>query len=52
MRKNPALLTERQTELYRAEGYTEKWIVKREQMIQTRKQLTHGKGRGVKENQE
>ena len=51
--ENPELLTERQTELYRAKGYTEEWITKRVQTIETRKELTEEwKARGVKENQE
>jgi DNA-damage-inducible protein D len=51
--ENPELLTERQAELYRAKGYTEEWIGKRVQTIETRKELTdEWKGRGVKENQE
>jgi DNA-damage-inducible protein D len=51
--ENPELLTERQAELYRAKGYTEEWIGRRVQTIETRKALTdEWKGRGVKENQE
>jgi DNA-damage-inducible protein D len=51
--ENPELLTERQAELYRAKGYTEEWIGKRVQTIETRKELTdEWKSRGVKENQE
>jgi DNA-damage-inducible protein D len=51
--ENPELLTERQAELYRSKGYTEEWIGKRVQTIETRKELTdEWKNRGVKENQE
>ena len=51
--EDPELLTERQAELYRAKGYTEKWIIRRVQTIETRKELTdEWKQRGVKENQE
>jgi DNA-damage-inducible protein D len=51
--ENPELLTERQTELYRAKGYTEEWIRRRMQTIETRQELTdEWKARGVKENQE
>ncbi len=51
--ENPELLTERQAELYRAKGYTEEWIGRRVQTIETRKALTdEWKERGVKENQE
>jgi DNA-damage-inducible protein D len=51
--ENPELLTERQAELYRAKGYSEEWIGRRVQTIETRKALTdEWKGRGVKENQE
>jgi DNA-damage-inducible protein D len=51
--QNPELLTERQAELYRAKGYTEEWIGRRVQTIETRKALTdEWKERGVKENQE
>jgi DNA-damage-inducible protein D len=51
--ENPELLTERQAELYRAKGYTEEWIGRRVQTIETRKALTdEWKARGVKENQE
>jgi DNA-damage-inducible protein D len=51
--ENPELLTERQAELYRAKGYTEEWIGRRVQTIETRKELTdEWKLRGVKENQE
>jgi DNA-damage-inducible protein D len=51
--ENPELLTERQAELYRAKGYTEEWIKRRVQSIETRKELTdEWKQRGVKEGQE
>jgi prophage antirepressor-like protein len=51
--ENPELLTERQAALYRAKGYTEEWIGRRIQTIETRRALTdEWKGRGVKENQE
>ena len=51
--ENPELLTERQAALYRAKGYTEDWISKRVQTIETRKELTdEWKQRHVKENQE
>ena len=51
--ENPELLTERQAELYRAKGYSEEWISRRVQTIETRKALTdEWKQRGVKEQQE
>ena len=51
--ENPELLTERQAELYRAKGYSEEWIKRRVQTIETRKELTdEWKQRGVKEGQE
>ena len=51
--ENPELLTERQVELYRAKGYSEEWITRRVQSIETRKALTdEWKQRGVKDNQE
>jgi DNA-damage-inducible protein D len=51
--QNPELLTERQAELYRAKGYSEEWIGRRVQTIETRKELTdEWKNRGVKEGQE
>jgi DNA-damage-inducible protein D len=51
--ENPELLTERQAELYRAKGYSEDWIGRRVQTIETRKALTdEWQQRGVKENQE
>ena len=51
--ENPELLTERQAELYRAKGYSEEWITRCVQTIETRKALTdEWQKRGVKENQE
>ena len=51
--QDPELLTERQAELYRAKGYTEEWIGRRVQTIETRKELTdEWKNRGVKEGHE
>jgi DNA-damage-inducible protein D len=51
--ENPELLTERQAALYRAKGYSEEWIARRVQTIETRKALTdEWQQRGVKENQE
>ena len=51
--ENPELLTERQKELYKAKGYTEEWIKRRMQTIETRKELTdEWQKRGIKEGQE
>jgi DNA-damage-inducible protein D len=51
--ENPELLTERQAELYKAKGYSDEWIKRRMQTIETRKELTdEWKQRGVKEHQE
>ena len=51
--ENPELLTDRQAELYRAKGYSEEWIARRVQTIETRKALTdEWRARGVKDNQE
>jgi DNA-damage-inducible protein D len=51
--QNPELLTERQAELYRAKGYSEEWIGRRVQTIETRKELTdEWKNRGVNQGQE
>jgi DNA-damage-inducible protein D len=51
--ENPELLTYRQAELYRAKGYSEEWISRRVQTIETRKALTdEWQQRGVKESQE
>ena len=51
--ENPELLTERQTELYKAKGYTDEWIKRRMQSIETRKELTdEWQNRGVKESKD
>lgn len=51
--ENPELLSDRQTELYRAKGYTDEWIAKRVQSIKTRKELTaEWKKRGITDNRE
>jgi DNA-damage-inducible protein D len=51
--ENPELLTERQAELYRAKGYSEEWVRRRMQTIETRQELTdEWKQRDVKDNQE
>jgi DNA-damage-inducible protein D len=51
--QDPELLTERQAELYRAKGYSEEWIARRVQTIETRKELTdEWKQRGVTEGAE
>ena len=51
--ENPELLSERQAELYKAKGYSDEWIKRRMQTIETRKELTdEWKQRGVKEHQE
>ncbi len=51
--ENPELLTKRQTELYKARGYSDEWIARRTQTIETRKELTdEWKNRGVKDGQE
>ena len=51
--ENPELLTERQAEIYRAKGYSEEWIGRRVQTIETRKALTdEWKQRDVRENKE
>jgi DNA-damage-inducible protein D len=51
--ENPELLTDRQKELYKAKGYSEEWIKRRMQTIETRKELTdEWQKRGVKEGQE
>ena len=50
---DPELLSQRQAELYKAKGYTDEWIRRRMQTIETRQELTdEWKMRGVKENQE
>ena len=38
--ENPELLTDRQTDIYRAKGYSDEWIQRRVQTIETRKALT------------
>jgi DNA-damage-inducible protein D len=51
--ENPELGIERMRELYKAKGYTDEWIERRMQSIETRKQLTEEwKKRGVEEGQE
>jgi DNA-damage-inducible protein D len=51
--ENPELGIERMRELYKAKGYTDEWIERRMQTIETRKQLTNEwKNRGVQEGQE
>lgn len=51
--ENPELLTERQAEIYRAKGYSEEWIQRRLQSIETRKALTdEWKSRGVTESKD
>jgi DNA-damage-inducible protein D len=51
--ENPELLTERQVELYKAKGYSDEWIARRVQTIETRKELTdQWKQRGVTEGAE
>jgi prophage antirepressor-like protein len=51
--ENPELLSERQAELYKAKGYSDEWVKRRMQTIETRKELTdEWKQRGVKEHQE
>jgi DNA-damage-inducible protein D len=51
--ENPELLSERQAELYRAKGYSEEWVRRRMQTIETRQELTdEWKLRNVTENQE
>ena len=51
--ENPELLTDRQAEIYRAKGYSEEWITRRVQTIETRKALTdEWQQRGVKDNQD
>jgi DNA-damage-inducible protein D len=50
---DPELLTQRQIELYKAKGYTDEWITRRIQTIETRKELTgEWQKRGIKEGQE
>jgi DNA-damage-inducible protein D len=51
--ENPELGFERLKEIYKAKGYTDEWIDRRLQTIDTRKQLTdEWKNRGVQEGQE
>ncbi len=51
--ENPELGFERLKEIYKAKGYSDEWIERRLQSIETRKQLTEEwKKRGVKEGQE
>jgi DNA-damage-inducible protein D len=51
--ENPELLTQRQAELYKAKGYSDEWIQRRLQTIETRKELTEEwQKRGVKEGTE
>lgn len=51
--ENPELMTQRQIALYKAKGYSDEWIEKRMQSIETRKQLTdEWKARGVIEGKE
>lgn len=51
--ENPELLTDRQAEIYRAKGYSEEWIARRVQTIETRKALTdEWQQRNVKDNKE
>jgi DNA-damage-inducible protein D len=51
--QDPELLSQRQAELYKAKGYTDEWVRRRMQTIETRQELTdEWKMRGVKENQE
>ena len=51
--ENPEIAVERAREIYKAKGYSDEWIERRMQSIETRKQLTEEwKKRGVKEGQE
>ncbi len=51
--ENPELGFERLKEIYKAKGYSDEWIDRRLQTIDTRKQLTdEWKNRGIKEGQE
>lgn len=50
---DPELLTDRQAEIYRAKGYSDEWIKRRVQSIETRKELTdEWKKRGITEQKE
>ena len=51
--ENPELLTDRQSDIYRAKGYPEEWIGRRLQTIDRRKALTdEWKARGVAQGKE
>lgn len=51
--ENPELAVDRAHELYKAKGYSEKWIKARLKSIEIRQELTdEWQARGVKENQE
>jgi DNA-damage-inducible protein D len=51
--ENPELAVDRAHELYKAKGYSEKWIKARLKSIEVRQELTdEWQARGVKENQE
>ena len=51
--ENPELLSKRQAEIYKAKGYSDEWIGRRVQSMDTRKELTtEWKNRGVKEGHE
>ena len=51
--ENPELLTERQTELYRAKGYSDEWIINRIESVKARNRLTdEWKKRGITESKE
>ncbi len=50
---DPSIAVERAMDLYRAKGYDEKWITKRMQSVQDRKELTDiWKENGITENKE
>ena len=51
--ENPELAAQRSIDYYRAKGYPDEWIERRQQSIEARKRLTdEWKKRGVKEGQE
>ncbi len=51
--ENPELAAQRSVDYYRAKGYPDEWIERRQQSIEARKRLTdEWKKRGVKEGQE
>ncbi len=51
--ENPELAAQRSMDYYRAKGYPDEWIERRQQSIEARKRLTdEWKKRGVKEGQE